>query len=273
MTQHLVFSHGNSFPASTYRLMLDAWRARGWQVHAIEKLGHDPAYPVTDNWPHLVQQLQDFTPSIAAQHNSQVFMVGHSLGGFLSAMAGVRIPHLVRGVLLLDSPLIGGWRAQLLRWAKRSGRMHAYSPGAISQRRRAQWDSEDEALAHFLGKGKFSRWHPEVLRDYVQQGTQALSDGSRILSFDRQIETDIYNHLPHVMPQVLASGPMPFPVGFMGGKQSKEVRKAGLGLTRRITQGRIQMVEGSHLFPMEYPLETAALVDAWLKTNLAKPRG
>jgi hypothetical protein len=159
----------------------------------------------------------------------------------------------------------------LLRWAKRSGRIHAYSPGAISQRRRMHWDSQDEAMAHFADKGKFSRWHPDVLSDYVQNGTQAMGDGSRVLSFDRQVETDIYNHLPHVMPQVLASGPMPFPVGFIGGRQSKEVRKAGLGLTRRITQGRMRMVEGSHLFPMEFPLETAAVVDDWLKAHLAPP--
>jgi pimeloyl-ACP methyl ester carboxylesterase len=242
-------------------------------VHAIEKIGHDPAYPVTDNWPHLVQQLQDFTQSIAAQHNTQVYLVGHSLGGFLSALAGVRIPHLVRGVLLLDSPLIGGWRAQLLRWAKRSGRIHAYSPGAISQRRRVLWDSEDDAMTHFLDKGKFARWHPEVLRDYVAHGTHAIGEGGqRALSFDRDIETAIYNHLPHVMPHLLGSGPFPFPVGFIGGEQSKEVRKVGLGLTRRITQGRIQMVKGSHLFPMEYPLETAAMVDEWLKADLGPIR-
>ena len=47
----IVFSHGNSFPASTYRVMLDSLRARGYQVSAIEKYGHDPAYPVTDSWP------------------------------------------------------------------------------------------------------------------------------------------------------------------------------------------------------------------------------
>jgi hypothetical protein len=61
MTQPLiVFSHGNSFPACTYRVMLDAVRARGFRVEAIDKFGHDPRYPVTDNWPHLVQQLTDF---------------------------------------------------------------------------------------------------------------------------------------------------------------------------------------------------------------------
>ena len=51
----IVFSHGNSFPASTYRVMLDSLRARGFTVHAIEKYGHDPAYPVSDNWPNLVR--------------------------------------------------------------------------------------------------------------------------------------------------------------------------------------------------------------------------
>ena len=55
----LIFSHGNSFPASTYRVMLDSLRARGFEVHAIEKYGHDPAYPVTDSWPHLVRQLAE----------------------------------------------------------------------------------------------------------------------------------------------------------------------------------------------------------------------
>ncbi len=57
----VVFSHGNSFPASTYRVMLNSLRNRGFAVDAVEKFGHDPAYPVTDNWPHLVEQLADFT--------------------------------------------------------------------------------------------------------------------------------------------------------------------------------------------------------------------
>ena len=54
---HIIFSHGNSFPASTYKVMLDSLRARGFGVSAIEKYGHDSAYPVSNNWPHLVQQL------------------------------------------------------------------------------------------------------------------------------------------------------------------------------------------------------------------------
>ena len=63
----IVFSHANSFPASTYGVLFRSLRARGFTVRAIEKFGHDPQYPVTSNWPHLVQQLADFAaPEIAA---------------------------------------------------------------------------------------------------------------------------------------------------------------------------------------------------------------
>ena len=56
----IVFSHANSFPAATYGVMFKSLRSRGFTVKAVDKFGHDPEYPVTDNWPHLVQQLHDF---------------------------------------------------------------------------------------------------------------------------------------------------------------------------------------------------------------------
>ena len=79
MNARIIFSHGNSFPASTYKMMLDSLRQRGFQVDAIEKLGHDPQYPVTNNWPHLVQQLTQFVRDQQGE-GEPAFLVGHSLG-------------------------------------------------------------------------------------------------------------------------------------------------------------------------------------------------
>ena len=59
MRARIFFSHGNSFPGGTYRLMLDNLRQRGFEVQAIDRYGHDPKYPVTNNWPHLLEQLAD----------------------------------------------------------------------------------------------------------------------------------------------------------------------------------------------------------------------
>jgi pimeloyl-ACP methyl ester carboxylesterase len=137
----LVFSHANSFGAGTYGVLFAALKARGFEVAAIDKFGHDPRYPVSNNWPHLVQQLIDFTQQQVDKAGSPVFLVGHSLGGFLSLMAASQAHPLVRGVLLLDSPLVGGWRAQALGLAKRTQLVGSVSPGKLSRKRRQHWSS------------------------------------------------------------------------------------------------------------------------------------
>ena len=106
----LVFSHANSFGASTYGVLFRHLKARGFKVRAIERFGHDPRYPVSNNWRELVQQLIDFTRAEVDKSGQPAWLVGHSFGGFVSLMAAAREPELARGVLLLDSPLLGGWR-------------------------------------------------------------------------------------------------------------------------------------------------------------------
>ncbi|MGN6650350.1 MAG: alpha/beta hydrolase, partial [Trinickia sp.] len=49
----------------------------------------------------------------------------------------------------------------------------------------------------------------------------------------------------------------PVPLGFIAGTHSKEIRQVGLEATQRAAHGRIEWMEGSHLFPMERPIETA----------------
>ena len=257
----LIFSHANSFPASTYRVLFKFLRARGFKVKAINKFGHDPQYPVTNNWPHLVQQLVDFTQTEVDKAGEPAFLVGHSLGGFLSLMAAARQPALARGVVMLDSPVLGGWRATTLGLIKTTQIVAAVSPGAISQRRRTSWADQDAVLAHFQSKKAFARWEPAVLQDYVRHGTHD-KDGQRVLSFDREVETAIYNHLPHNLERLLRRHPLKCPVAFIGGLFSKEMKQVGMDMTERLTKGRITMLDGSHLFPMEKPLATAAAIEA-----------
>lgn len=273
----LIFSHANSFPASTYGVLLNSLKVRGFQVAAIEKFGHDPHYPVTSNWPALVQQLADFTAHEVEKSGQAAFLVGHSLGGFLSLMCAARHPILgglpVRGVVLMDSPVVGGWRAAALSVAKRARLLGSISPGAISRKRRQSWPNQDEALAHFASKKVFSSWDSQVLKDYIEHGTQDASPatlatssqmGQRVLSFERDVETSVYNTLPDNLEALLKRHPLKCQVSYVGGRQSVEMRQVGMALTQKITKGRIMMLDGSHLFPMEKPLASAAAVEASL---------
>lgn len=268
--QPLIFSHANSFPAGTYRTLFGLLRARGFDVHALDRFGHDARYPVSSNWPHLVQQLADFATPLVQRWGQPAFLVGHSLGGFLSVMTAAQHPALARAVLMLDSPLIHGWRATSLEMAKRTQLIGSLSPGKISHKRRNTWPSRAEALAAFQTKKAFARWHPDVLQDYVELGMADTPDGHVTLHFSREEETAIYNNLPHNLNALLRRHPLRCPAAFIGGTHSKEMQQVGMDMTRRITQGRTMLLDGGHLFPMEQPQVTAAAIEAsWLNLAVA----
>jgi pimeloyl-ACP methyl ester carboxylesterase len=255
------FSHANGFPASTYRTIF-AELSDDYEMRYIERIGHDARYPVTSDWPHLVEELIE---DIGSRYEEPVWLVGHSLGGYLSLMAALKRPHWVRGVVMLDSPVVAGWRAGVLRVSQWTGLDERLSPAAATRTRRTHWPSRDDAWRHFHAKTAFARWDERVLSDYIDFGIpQTASDGTRTLAFDRQTEYLIYRTLPRTIGARIAHG-APVPVGFVAGTQSKEIRQVGLEATKRATHGRIEWLEGSHLFPMEKPIETARAVQRMLR--------
>lgn len=260
----IAFFHGNSFPASTYRVLFKHLRARGFSIKTIEKLGHDPRHPVDNNWRGLVEQVAEFTHAQVEKLGQPVWMVGHSLGGFLSLMAAAQHPELVRGVLLLDSPILGGWRSTALGMIKGAQLVGSVSPAAVSHKRRISWPSAEAALEHFRHKKAFAHWDEEVLLDYINHGT-VDHEGKRVLAFDRAIETKIYNTIPDNLDRLFKRHPLKCPVSFIGGRQSVEMRRVGMSMTDQLTKGRTMMLDGSHLFPMEKPLATAAAIEASLR--------
>jgi pimeloyl-ACP methyl ester carboxylesterase len=263
----IIFSHANSFAASTYGVLFKNLKARGFGVKAIDKFGHDSHYPVTNNWPHLVQQLIDFARTEVDKTGEPAYLVGHSFGGFVSLMAAARAPELARGVLLLDSPILGGWRATTLGVIKSTQLLGSWSPGAISRKRRNNWPSQEAALEHFRHKKAFAKWDPRVLQDYIAHGTHDEGHGDekkRVLSFDRVVETAIYNTLPDNLDSLLRRHPVKCPVAFLGGTHSAEMKQVGMAMTEKVCKGRIMMLDGSHLFPMEKPMATAAAMEAAL---------
>jgi pimeloyl-ACP methyl ester carboxylesterase len=270
----IVFSHANGFPAGTYRVLFETWRAAGWQVLAVPRIGHDPKYPVSGNWPHLRDELLHFIDCHAPA--APLHLVGHSLGGYLSLMAACRRPALARSVVLLDSPVVAGWRAHGLQVAKATGLVRRVTPGRVSRTRRHHWPSAEDALRHFGSKAAFQRWDERVLRDYIHAGTEADAEqGGMRLAFRREIETHIYNTVPHGLAATARRHPPRGAVHFIAGTQSAEVRQVTLAATRALVQrchGQLEWMEGSHLYPMERPDATAAAVLRLLSSDELSPR-
>ncbi|MEO6352920.1 MAG: alpha/beta hydrolase [Burkholderiaceae bacterium] len=258
----LHFAHANSFPAGTYRVFF-AHLQRHYAVQALEMHAHNPKYPVKNGWRALKQELID---DMAARYTEPVILVGHSLGGMLSLMAAKDRPDLVRCVVLLDSPVVAGWRALLVRVAKSTGLDIKFPPSLLSERRRNIWPDLQAAHRHFASKKPFVAWSPAVLHDYVSSGMVPHPQGVT-LRFTREIETAVYRSLPHHLGKIVQSG-FPVPVGFVGGTDSVECRQAGMDATRRLVGRHFRKIPGGHLFPMESPALAAGALHDMIRSLL-----
>jgi len=260
----LHFAHANSYPAGTYGMFFEQLRQH-YDVRALPLHAHDPRYPVDDGWRKLGNELVDV---LEKNYAAPVILVGHSMGGILSLLAARKRPDLARCVVLLDSPIVAGWRANALRvikWLKYEGKS---SPSVASARRRNAWPDMEAAYQHYAGKAMFASWPQRVLRDYVEHGIEPGDDGGVRLRFTREAETAVYRTIPHHLGH-LAKRPFPVPVGFIGGTGSAECRMAGLDATRRLVGRHFRQLPGGHLFPMESPVAAAEAAHAMIGELLA----
>jgi pimeloyl-ACP methyl ester carboxylesterase len=254
----LHFSHANGFPASSYAA-LHRELAPMYRIGAIEAIGTDPRYPVTDGWPRLVDQLVD---TLEARYRGEpVFGVGHSLGAYLTFLAAARRPELFRAIVMLDAPVISAVRGRVLGAIKRFGFVDRVTPAGATRDRRAEWASREEAKAHFRGRALFRGFAEACLDDYVRHGL--VREGGRYrLKIDPAIETQIYRTIPHDMHRQLRA--LRVPAGFVGGTQSGLLRQAGMRAMRGAGFLK-RRVPGGHLFPFEHPAAAAAAVHELLQ--------
>ena len=252
------FAHANGFPARTYSKLF-SFLEDDFEINYLERHAHNEEFPVTDNWTHLAAELRE---EIKKRYAQKIIGVGHSLGGILHFLAAVENPELYQAIVLLDAPLISRLSGTGLKILKRTKLIDKFPLARATRFRRSVWRTRNEAFDHFRGKEKFSDFDEQVLRDYIEHGTIENGDNIKLL-FKPQIEAEIYRTIPDDFAKF--RGRLKVPTVYIGGTRSSEARLARLGFMRKHFPVDFYFIEGSHLFPLEKPQETAALI----KTALA----
>jgi pimeloyl-ACP methyl ester carboxylesterase len=259
MKELIHFAHGNGFPALCYKQMLDQLESR-FDYCYVDRIGHDPLYPVGENWHNLVNEV---IASVQRQANQPVIAVGHSLGGILSLLAAIEQPELFKAVIMLDSPLIGRFKSSMVKLAKSLGIIDRITPAFRTKGRRSYWQSHDQLIRYLRTRDLFKTFTDECLNDYITYGLELREDGY-YLRFDRHIEYQIYRTIPHVIPQY--EGKLVTPTALIYGDESTVVDRMDVHYMKRHFNIKCYKTKGTHLFPMEYPQAAAkqiiATVDA-----------
>lgn len=252
MPDTLFFAHANGFPTATYGKLLEAL-ASDFSVRHLPQHGHDPRFPVDDNWAALVDELLHAIRNQAAP----VWGVGHSLGGLLHLHAALRHPECYQGVVMLDSPVLGNRDQWVIRAAKRFGWIDRLTPAGRTLGRREHFDNVAQAREYFRGKALFQDFDPDCLEAYLAHGLKPSGDGLR-LTFDPDTEIRIYRSVPHSNPG--RPHRLKLPVAVVAGARSRVVLRHHARNVRRLPEGEFVQVPGGHMFPLEHPLETAEVI-------------
>jgi surfactin synthase thioesterase subunit len=259
--QTIHFAHANGFPAKTYTKLF-SFLADEFEIGFLDRHGHNPDFPVTQNWKFLQKELKS---EIETRYNGPIIGVGHSLGGILHLLVAAENPALYQSIILLDAPIISRSSSLGLKILKKLNLMESRTPSQVTKLRRAVWKDENDAIEHFKKKEKFNAFDKDVLRDYVRYGTEKCDKGIRLL-FKPSIEADIYETIPVDLPKL--RGKLNIPISYIGGTESREARLANLRFMKKYFSIKYYFLDGTHLFPFENPKKTAETIKKAIKENL-----
>jgi pimeloyl-ACP methyl ester carboxylesterase len=247
----LAFAHANGVPGGSYRKFLAAFEQE-YQVHAVDRLGHDPAFPVDGHWQSLSRELEAFLAPLP----KPLVGMGHSMGGVLMFTVAARRPEWFSALIMLDPPLINGWQRWLFNLARWVGQGDRLSPAGKSKFRRASWPNRAEVEGYFSRRGFFQRFDPDCLRDYIDAAVECDEEGCR-LRYRVDVEVAIFRETPRnlhsyprlAVPGMLFNGTESEPMFLACAKRHAASHKMAWGLA-----------EGGHMFPLEKPEQNGALI-------------
>ena len=252
---HLHFTPAMGFPAATYSHLLDLIKARMSEIQRISTLDRPGYgdYPAGLSWHAMVDEL---LYTIEQSAEEPVVGMGHSFGAVLTLSAAIKKPDLFSKLILFEPPLLGFRQRMFIRVSRIPG-FRKFNPlyrnGGKKQR---IFTSPEEAKTYYKSKSVFRNFHPSSIDAFMQSALELRGSGCR-LAISIKIENKIAI-MPQLFPKPLASD-MDITVCY--GANSNFIPSLDIPAWRlKMKNLSDVVVDGGHLFPLEFPEKTAGLV-------------
>lgn len=196
----LVFLHATGFHARCWDAVIEVLSEER-PVYAIDLRFHGTSGKEGDvEWPILAADIIAILDKLGLNN---VFLIGHSIGGYLATIAAAERSDRVENLLLLDPVIMAPER---YAFAEQMRQFMKPEDNPIARRRNA-WSGPDEMYERFRERTPFSLWEDRVLRDYC---AFALAPGKAPMNLacDPLHEVQIYMHqngkaIQEALPKVM----------------------------------------------------------------------
>lgn len=174
----MVFVHANGFNAMTYRALL-APLSGSLRIWVPDLRGHGattlPADPLgRRGW---ADHRDDLIALLDAINGPPVVLSGHSMGATSALLAAAERPGRVSKLVLFDPVIWSRWAVAVFHLPLLN-RLAARIPMVRNAlKRRAVFDSREQAMAAYSGRGAFRGWPEMMLADYLTDGLVESVDG------------------------------------------------------------------------------------------------
>ena len=256
----VVFAHANGFNAATYRSVLAPLSA-SLRIWAPDLRGHGRTTLPTRThrrWDWRDHR-DDLIALLDAVEGPPVVLSGHSMGGTSALLAAAERPERTAGLVLFDPVIWSRATSLLFRLPVMRAGLYNNPLAKTARRRRSAFESREQALAAYRGRGAFRDWPDAALADYLSDGL-VEREGGYALSATPEWEASNYAAQSHDPWRALRR---------YGGRT--RIVKAEIGSTCHVPASaadngrrRVEVVPGArHLFPMTQPeVVRSALLDA-----------
>lgn len=273
----LHFVHANGFPSQVYLPLFEKWE-RVFSVEYIERLGTHPDYQPDNHWQALTQQVLDSIEHACHKHGvPNVVAVGHSVGAITTLQASEKNPTHISQIIALDPSLLMGRMSFTYQLAKIAEHVlhpvpklrHYFSdkisPASKSKYRKDRFESRQAAHDNLRQKGLFKAFDERTFDLYIKHGL-IEQDGQFTLAIPKSVEVDIFRTIPSLY--WVKSLTLFRPTTLIAGKDSHFTHLGSYQAAATKWGIPVIYTEGSHMFPLERPDDTAHLVLDTIATQI-----
>lgn len=247
----IVFCHANGFHGRVWAPVAAHLEDR-FACFAPDLRGHGDTRTPPDvdlAWPAVAA---DVAAVVDAVGPGPVIGVGWSLGGAAIVGAAARRAQLFATAWLYEPilfPLDGSWPEP-----------EANPLAELARRRRARFDSVDDALARYRSRPPFDRCDPAAVRAYVEHGFRPAPDGDGVvLKCDPATEATVFEQ-SHTN-EFGRLGDISMPVGVAAGGDGEPPAQGAPLVADSLPSGTFRRFDDlTHFGPLEDPAAIAAAV-------------